>query len=387
MYTRFLLVVLIIAAVSCGISTTSSAEALKVSDVHLQLAKRHLEAGHPFWAIHSYRRALESGADNPNTHRQLAQVLYDLGFVDQAISEMDLALRDAPNEDFLHMEMGVFCLAAGKMQRALTAFTQVLELNAGFSYGYYYLGEVYYRLADYDHAAAALVFAQRLGLPGFELGRKLKDLGWQLPEQPWLNDDNKYCLRQIILSNKIDADEVQQRLQDGELFEELARQFSIAPDAVNGGYLGNMALASMPDNIAQKLKDVAVFSAPLLLQAEDRHIIVQRIAPFAAELWHNKIIHSSKTAHQLASPLIKPQAEHKPYVLLSGVFHNREYAEERIARLHDLGLESFIQQKGSGEHERYEVIAGRFAQYKAAENVGGKIVAAGLDYYIRNETK
>lgn len=386
MRARVLLAVFVV-ALSCGAVKSYSAESLTVSDVHLQLAKRHLEAGHPFWAIHSYRRALESGADNPNTHRQLSQVLYDLGFVDQAISEMELALKSAPGEDFLHMEMGVFCLAAGKMQRALSEFTSVLELNAGFSYGYYYLGEVYYRLADYNHAAAALVLAQHLGFPGFELERKLHDLGWQLPRQPWPNDDRLYCLRQIILSNKIDADDVQQRLQDGELFEELARQFSTAPEAVNGGYIGTMSLANMPDTIAEKLVDVAIFSAPLQLHAGDKYIIVQRIAPFNTELWHSKIVPGAMGEQDVVRQHTTPAMVYKPYVLLSGVFHNRDYAEERVARLHDLGLESSLQQKGSGEHLRYEVIAGRFAAYKAAENVGGKIVAAGLDYYIRKEAQ
>ncbi len=385
MYARKLLLVLIVVAVSCGTSKSYSAESLKVSDVHLQLAKRHLEAGHPFWAIHAYRRALESGADNPNTHRQLAQVLYDLGFVDQAISEMELALKNASSEDFLHMEMGVFCLAAGKIQRALSEFTRVLELNAGFSYGYYYLGEVYYRLADYDHAAAALVLAQQLGLPGFELERKLRDLGWQMPRQPWNGVDAQYCLRQIILNNKVDAEEVQQRLQDGELFEELARQFSTAPEAVNGGYIGTMSLASMPDDIAQKLINVDIFSAPLLLQAEDKYIIVQRIAPFAAKIWQNKIVHSSKDEQAVTSQHIKLVAEQRPYVLLSGVFHNRDYAAERVERLHELGLDSYLQPRGSGEHLRYEVIVNRFAGYTAAENIGGRIVAAGLGFYIRHE--
>jgi len=414
MHKGILLVVLFVAVVA-GSPTRSSAEALKVSDVHLQLAERHLQAGHPFWAIHSYRRALASGADNPNTHRKLSQVLYDLGFVDQAINEMELALKQAANEDFLHMEMGVFCLAAGKNQRALNEFSRVLELNAGFSYGYYYLSEVYYRLADYPHAAAALVLAQKLGLPGFEMERKLSDLGWPLPVQPWQTDSEDYCLRQIILDNKPTADEVMQRLSDGELFEELARQFSTAPEAVNGGYIGRMVLASMPEDIAAKLASVQIFSAPMLLQSDDHYIIVQRIAPFAPEWWQmgsaatekNKqrqpkfkepkmatMLQSSNkdygeqekvvTRHVKGS-VSTPLAEYKPYVLLSGVFHNRSYAEERVIRLRNLGIESFLQQRGSGEHLRYEVVAGRFAEYKAAEDLGGKIVAAGLDFYIRKE--
>ncbi|MCD6525713.1 MAG: tetratricopeptide repeat protein, partial [Desulfuromonas sp.] len=231
----FLSVLLLIAITTV---TAVAEDAITVSDVHLQLAERHLQAGHPFWAVHSYRRALETGADNPNIHRDLSRVLYDLGFVDQAIREMDLVLENAPEEDFLHMELGVFCLATGRLQRAQSEFSRVLELNPGFSYGYYYLGEVFYRLGNYNLASMALVMAQHLGLPGFDLERKLVDLGWQLPVKPWQDDPQLYHLRRITLKERSTAQEVMQRLDDGELFEELARQFSTGPEGQSGGYVG-----------------------------------------------------------------------------------------------------------------------------------------------------
>jgi hypothetical protein len=352
----------------------------------LQLAQRHIDAGHPFWAIHSFRQALASGADDPNTHRKLSQVLYDLGFVDQAVTEMELAINNVPAQDFLHMEMGVYRLAAGQLHKARAEFSRVLELNAGFSYGYYYLAEVYYRLADYDRAALALVLAQQLGFPGFDLQRKLTDLGWQLPQHPWHDDPERYCLRQILLDDKISAAEVMQRLEDGELFEELARQFSKSAEAQSGGYVGTMTLASMPPAFAAKLQGVESFSPPLLLESAQKYIIVQRIATFDPAMWQQTIDNNQQQLRQkISGYTAQAAADNEKYLVLSGVYHNRKYAEQRIARLLALGLKSYLQQRGSGEHLRYEVIAGRFADYTAAEAAGERIKADGLDYYIRHQ--
>ncbi|OQY20296.1 MAG: hypothetical protein B6I36_01525 [Desulfobacteraceae bacterium 4572_35.1] len=388
--TRMLLLLMLCVASSIAVVPCYGDEPIKVSDVHLQLAQRHLDAGHPFWSIHSYRRALASGADNPNTHLKLSRVLYDVGFVDQAISEMDLALKNASDTDFLHMEMGMYCLASGQLQRALTEFKRVLQLNSGFSYGYYYMGEVYYRLADYDHAAMSLQFAQYLGLPGFDLERKLKDLGWKVPQSPWQDNNQSYCLRQIVLDNKSDAEDVQQRLADGELFEELARKFSKGVEADSGGYIGEMNLTSMPDVFARKLADVSSFSAPLLLESAGEYIIVQRISLFEPSLWQKRVNPTVKNGQYRAQETVnavRGKLVPKKYALLSGVYHQRKYADQRVQQLLDIGFKSYLRQRGSGSHLRYEVIVGRFAEYKTAEKAGVKIKRSGLDYYIRKEGK
>nr|WP_320115627.1 tetratricopeptide repeat protein [uncultured Desulfuromonas sp.] len=359
-------------------------ETLRVSDVHRQLAERHLEAGHPFWAVRSYRLALESGSDDPNLHRNLSQVLYDLGFVDQAIDELQLAIDKAPEEDFLHMEMGVFYLAAGRLPLAHKEFTRVLELNPGFSYGYYYLGEVLFRLGEYNLSSMALVIAEKLGLPGFGLERKLADLGWVLPDQPWHCEPHIYHLRRITLPTLTQARQVMQRLEDGELFEELAREFSTGREAQSGGYVGGISLASMPENFSRELAGRPCYSAAVLLESSDGYHIVQRIAPFDADLWQKKAEkQKSQRRAQMDRHATQDQQQPKRYVLLSGVFRNHDYADQRVARLLKLGMKSYLQARGTGEHLRYEVIVGQFDEYAEAETAGKTIKKSGLEYYIR----
>jgi len=363
-----------------------AAEPIKVADVHYQLAKRHLEAGRPFWAVHSYRRALETGANNPNIHRELSQVLYDLGFVDQAIAEMEEAIKTAPISDFLHMELGVFSLASGRFQRAKSEFSQVLELNPGFSYGYYYLGEVYYRLGNYLDASKALVIAQRLGLPGFDLERKLVDVGVQLPSKPWHDSETEYFLRRITLDSRSMVDEVMKRLGDGELFEELARQFSVDIESQNGGYVGTIDLNSMPVNFAAKLDGVASFSPPVLLKADGVFHLVQRIAPFDAVTWQQPTVKKvvQHEVRAIEAPQ-QPDMDGKGFLLLSGVFRNHSYAEQRVERLLKLGMKSYLNPRGEGEHLRYEVVAGRYDHHVAAQHAASALKKAGLDSYIRSE--
>ncbi|OQY22445.1 MAG: hypothetical protein B6I37_07225, partial [Desulfobacteraceae bacterium 4572_35.2] len=359
---------------------------IKVADVHYQLAQRHLEAGRPFWAVHSYRRALETGAKNPNIHRELAQVLYDLGFVDQATTEMEKAIKTAPVSDFLHMELGIFYLASGRLQQAQAEFSRVLELNPSFSYGYNYLGEVFYRLGQYDDSSMALVMAQQLGLPGFDLERKLVDLGWQLPVKPWVETTTEYYLRRITLDSRSTVNEVMKRLADGELFEELARQFSTDKESQNGGYVGAIALANMPPEFAQRLAGVDSFSTPVLLKADGVFHLVQRIAPFNAVAWQAKIS-SIKQQRQMRviETTQQPVVAKYGYLLVSGVFHNREYAEQRVERLLKLGMNSSLNQRGEGEHLRYEVIAGHYDQHQDAQQAVSDLQEFGLDSYIRSE--
>nr|WP_320048215.1 tetratricopeptide repeat protein [uncultured Desulfuromonas sp.] len=370
-----------------GFNAAWADEPIRVSDVHRQLAERHLQAGHPFWAVRSYRQALESGSDDPNIHRNLSQVLYDLGFVDQAIEELQLAINKAPEEDFLHMEMGVFYLAAGRLPQAHKEFSRVLELNPGFSYGYYYLGEVLFRLGDYHLSGMALAIAEKLGLPGFDLQRKLTALGWDLPEKPWHCEPHIYHLRRITVPTLTQARHVMQRLEDGELFEELAREFSTGSEAKSGGYIGGISLASMPEAFTRELAGRECFSPAVLLESEDGYHIVQRIAPFDADFWKRTVAEEkSQRQQQMKQHAHTDEQTPKRYVLLSGVFRNHDYADQRVARLLKLGMKSYLQTRGDGEHRRYEVIVGQYDSYSEAEDAGNVIKKSGLEYYIRKNS-
>jgi cell division protein FtsN len=67
------------------------------------------------------------------------------------------------------------------------------------------------------------------------------------------------------------------------------------------------------------------------------------------------------------------------------VFRNHDYADQRVARLLKLGMKSYLQERGDGDHRRYEVIVGHFDSYAEADRAGKTIKEAGLDYYIRQQ--
>ncbi len=373
-----------------------------VADVHLRLAQRHLEAGHPFWAAQSYRRALRSGCDDPNVHRQLSQVLYQLGFTDQAIDEMKLALKRTREQDFLHMELGVYYLAARQLPQARREFERVLQLNPAFSFGYYYLGEVYYRLGNYHRAAVALLLADKLGLPGFDLRRKLRDIGCKVPQQAW-REDNRLFFRQIVVKSAASARELMQLLDDGELFEELARQRSTGAGAKRGGYVGRIEADALADDLAAQLAATEVFAPPRLIKTAANYYIVQRIVPYDAVIWGDK---GASTGTEKVPAVVKatppepvaavkrrgaavttaaaaPPPLPRGYLVISGVYHNRNYAEERIDRLRKLGVAGRLYQCGSGVHRRYEVVVDSRSSYQQAEQVVRRLKRLGLDSYIQ----
>lgn len=367
----------------CAGAEVGAAPAIKVSDVHLQLAERHIQAGHPFQAVQSYRRALETGARDPNIHRNLARLLYDTGFVDQAIVEMEQAVAKALPKDFLSMELGVFYLAGGRLELARAAFSRVLELNPGFSSGYYYLGEVLYRLGDYAGANCALVMANQLGMPGFDLQRKLEDLGWQRSIAPWREDSAVFHLRLISVAQRAIAEDILQRLADGELFEDLARRFSTAEQASAGGYVGAIASADLPADFAERVRTLRSFDPPLLLENGQDFSIVQRIAPFQAVIWPQRAAAAAAATAEVDAHSQAPAIGTERYFVMAGAFHNRAYAWQRVQRLRELGCDSWIQTHGNADTARYDVVAERCDSFLQAQAISLKLEAVGLESYVR----
>ncbi|MBN2643979.1 MAG: tetratricopeptide repeat protein [Desulfuromonadaceae bacterium] len=379
------LIALVLFAVVGLTGSAHAANDVTPRQIHLQLAQRHLEAGRPFWALSSLRHALEQGTDDPNIHRQQAQILYDLGFVDQAVSEMEQTLRRATDEDYLYMELGVFALAGGQLAKARQAFERVLELNPGFSFGYYYLGEVLFRLGDYDRSACALVLARQLGLPGFELERKLTDFGQTLPEHPWPADGSAIFLRRISLVDGALAEVVLRRLGEGELFEELAREFSTGEEKDSGGYVGMLQPQDLNPQLAATLSGLNSFERPVLIQHDDQSWIVQRIAPFDPAFWTRYLTRKASNDLSKRDQTVVDSQTELSFHLMAGAFHCREYADDCLRTLRRLGFEQAMIQKIETPERRYDVIAGLYADYPSAVAAQKQLKAAGQDCYIKKD--
>ena len=106
-------------------------------NAHIDRGNRYLVNNQPFMAVNEFRQAIDKGSDDPVLYRNLAVVLYDLGFIDEAITEMVKALALTPDSNFLKRELGIMYLSKDKYSMALEQFVSILKSNPGFSEAYY----------------------------------------------------------------------------------------------------------------------------------------------------------------------------------------------------------------------------------------------------------
>ncbi len=84
------------------------------------------------------------------------------GFTKEALKEFQKALRDMPDTDRVHMEIGKILVAEGSMDAAAEAFLKTLEANAENVEAYRLLGCVYHLKGEYYESALCYLQAFRL---------------------------------------------------------------------------------------------------------------------------------------------------------------------------------------------------------------------------------
>ncbi len=242
--------------------------------------------GRDFLAIEEYRQAVKQGINHPDLFRKLAITLYNLGLVDDAIVEMEKAVKLSSNKDFLiTMELGIFYLAKDRIEKAKEQFFAVLGMNPGFADAYYYLGKLFLREKDYDMAWLSVKMAQRLGHRGQDIVRKLGDLSKEPGVDPWNESGEDLYIRQILVDTYEKAEDIVNRISGGELFEDLAGSESMEPNASLGGFVGHFNPSELHPKIAEALLERGVLTDPVIVETERGFHIVQRIIPFDFNFW------------------------------------------------------------------------------------------------------
>lgn len=272
-------------------TTETSAES------HEKRGDLHYEEGRNFQAIDEYRQAIEGGMDHPELHRKLAIVLYGRGLLDDAIIEMEKALVLSPDTDLLViMELGILYLAKDRLENAQIQFFAALQVNPGFADAYYYLGEVFLRKKEYDMAWLFLKMTQRLGLKAQDLMRKLIGVSNEpgVEVEPRLETGEDMYIRQILVHTREKAENILNRISEGELFDDLAFAESMGPNATRGGFVGRFRPSELHPNVAQAVHKREILSEPVIVQTEKGFHIVQRIMPFDYDSWKKILADSGR---------------------------------------------------------------------------------------------
>ncbi len=359
---------------------------------HVEKGNAYLIEDRPFAAIEEFKTAIQKGASDPVLFRNLAIVLYDLGFMDEAIVEMKKALDLSPYAISFQMELGVIFLAQSNLDKAKKQFLAVLDQNPGFADAYYYLGEIFLRTKDYDKAWMFAMMAQRLNHKGTTLIKKLGDVSDAPKIDPWIYTGDKLFIRQILVDTKERAEETVARIKRGELFEDVATEIDKTLSSV-GGFLGHFSQSELHPKISKAISNSKIFSDPVIVQTELGFHIVQRIVPFDFNKWQQMIADYRKTdkpvlatvttakpvkkqalsssekitlskateniipsqSTKIVKPPVKtqnPKNNESPpkYLVFVGAFKEENHAIERVQKLRKLGHPSyhFLQQSSKG---------------------------------------
>ena len=222
-------------------------------------------------------------------------LLYQSGFVEESVIEMEKAVALSPDTDGLRIELGKLYLAGGRLEMAKEQFFAALEINPGYASVYYYLGELFLRTGEYDMAWLSVNMAKRLGHTGQDLIRQLSALSKEPQLHPRKESGEDLYIRQILVGTHEKALNILEQIADGELFEYVAMKESIGPNAERGGFMGRFKPSELHPGIAGKLLTEEVLADPVIVETENGFHIVQRIMPFDLNSWKKILADNGKT--------------------------------------------------------------------------------------------
>ncbi len=372
-------------------------------DDYLKTGDKFMQQGNLFQAINQYRKAIGLGVEHPDLYRNLAIALYDLGFVQDAIVEMEKAVSLAPDRDLMHLELGILYLANEQLEAAKEQFFAALSLNPGSANSYYYLGELFNSSGQYDYAWLAARMAQKLGHPGQDLIRKLYNVSREPEIKPWRETGDDLYLRQILVDSFEEAEKIVRLISNGELFEDIADTDAQGGNAALGGYAGHFRPQELQPDIANALREQEIFGAPAIVKTGEGFHIVQKIAPFDFAYWRNsvediggedeprqgvRVIEATK--HKISRKEQKVSREEPRdrgrYNVYAGSFKDPATADETVRQLRKLGFESYSKESLNGSGGLwYSVIAGTYESRQEAEAAGEELKAEGYEYFIHKE--
>jgi tetratricopeptide (TPR) repeat protein len=130
-------------------------------DCRINLADTLLQLDNPDAAIEQYRLVLEQQPHNAQIHNRLGQVFARRGALDEAMSCFELALEQNPLLLEARINMGQLALESDPRQ-AENWFRSVLDIDPGYTEGYYWLGVLFQTLGQFERAANFLLQASRI---------------------------------------------------------------------------------------------------------------------------------------------------------------------------------------------------------------------------------
>ena len=124
-------------------------------------------------ALDYYKQSLKNNPEYITAYINLAECYRSLKDYDNALQNIDIALRNVPNNFNIINTKGEILLDQHKTKEAMELFMQTIKLNNQFAQGYINIGNCYGMVQDYDNAIVNLKKALELNPDNPEIYRKL----------------------------------------------------------------------------------------------------------------------------------------------------------------------------------------------------------------------
>jgi hypothetical protein len=237
-----------------------------------------------FEAADTLKEATKLAGDrHPSLHMRLAILYYGLGLIPEAIAEGERAVALAPSSKWYKYDLGKFYYVDKQYSKAEQQFVALLIQDPGFTLGYPYLAELYYRNKNYDMAWLSLQRARLLGYQGKHLDEQLSRHTRKPAENLADLSPETMLFRFIKVDSKEEATSYLAEILKGKLYEnfelELKREKARETD------FGVMTIDKVKDTDAALLRQLQPFAPPVVIGAGSDFRIVQRIAPFNPQRW------------------------------------------------------------------------------------------------------
>lgn len=224
-----------------------------------------------------------AGDRHPSLHMRLAILYYGLGLLPEAIAEGERAVALAPSSKWYKFDLGKFYYVDKQYSKAEQQFVALLTQDPGFTLGYPYLAELYFRNKNFDMAWLSLQRARLLGYQGKHLDERLNRHTRKTAESFDDPSPETLLFRFIRLDSEEEAKSCLAQILKGKLFENI--ELDLKREKARETDFGVLTIDTVKDADAALLRQQQPFAPPVVIGAGSDFRIVQRIAPFDPQRW------------------------------------------------------------------------------------------------------
>lgn len=405
---KFYLVRNLFLACTFVLLTTPLAFSLDKGDKYLEQATHFLDKGYDLQAILSYRDAIKAGGDSPSIRKNMALAYYNLGLLDEAIKHMEMGVSISLQDPNILIELGILYGARGNLTKSISSLEKALKLDPSQGDVYIYLGLALLRQGNAELAWQAARIANKLHQNPVLLVEKLLESGKREPQHyPFENPSSIIALRQIVLDNEKQGEELIAKWQQGSSLTESFQGSTQVVEQPLGGYIGALTKNELKPEIFAVVRHCSNFDPPTIVHTNDGYLLVQRIWPFDPKYWLDaEDVRVKKASENPVSTLITKKAptdtasqnspsddiDHAAFKLskidagkiplFTGSFQQKKYAIEQLLQLRKMGFSAYyLKKQNRAGRLLYNVIAGEFSSVKDILKAKAALKEKGYDSF------